>query len=169
MSDLTTHASKPAAKPSAEPVDKPAARRPEKLAQKSVPQLIEDTLRETYEDTIEIVSAKIAMAKLDIADMIAAAAAALVTAIIGFIGLVYLFIAAAIYLGELLGRASAGYLVMGTVVLLIAAFFAKVKPDLLKNLFRGVLDEKLSTVGDGTPIETVENIAEGKTLDAKAD
>ncbi|MBC8044480.1 MAG: hypothetical protein IAF08_13660 [Rhizobacter sp.] len=108
----------------------------------SVGTLVEKTVKETYDDTLEILSAKIAIAKLDISEMIADVAVAVVLAMILLIGMFYLFTAAAIFLGELFGRMSLGYLTMGSVVLAGALFFWKVKPEFLRDLFRRVIEIK---------------------------
>lgn len=105
--------------------------------------MILDTIESSYRDLSVIISAKIDLAKLDLAEIIASVLASLVIGLIGLIGGAYLLVALALFLGELLGRPSIGFLVMGMILSLVAVYLARVSPELLKNFFWRLVFAKL--------------------------
>lgn len=105
--------------------------------------MILDTIESSYRDLSVIISAKIDLAKLDLAEIIASVLASLVIGLIGLIGGAYLLVALALFLGELFGRPSIGFLVMGMILSLVAVYLARVSPELLKNFFWRLVFAKL--------------------------
>ncbi|GEM_PF-1688887 len=105
--------------------------------------IIADTIESSYRDISAIISAKIELTKLDIAEMVAGVAAWLIIAVLALIGVAYFMIAAALLLGEMLGKPSLGFLAMGMLMSVIAVYFAKVSPNTLKNFFWKLVFAKL--------------------------
>ncbi len=119
---------------------------------------IADAIESSYRDISAIISAKIELAKLDVAEIIASVAASLLIAAVALIGVAYFMIAAALLLGEMFGKPSFGFLAMGMLMSVIAVYFAKFSPSTLKNFFWKIVFAKLSELEQQKPRdETLEN------------
>lgn len=105
--------------------------------------VIADAIESSYRDISAIVSAKIDLAKLDLAEIIAGLAASLVVVLIATVSVACLMIAVALLIGEWLGKPSLGFLTLGIVIGLIAVYFAKASPNALKNFFWKLIFAKL--------------------------
>ncbi|MDW8466168.1 MAG: phage holin family protein [Chloroherpetonaceae bacterium] len=105
--------------------------------------MIINTIESSYRDISAIISARIDLAKLDLAEIIASVLASAVIGLIGLIGLAYLMVALALFLGEVLGKPSLGFFIMGMILSGLAVYLAKVSPDLLKNFFWRLVFTKL--------------------------
>ncbi|PIO46924.1 MAG: hypothetical protein CMR00_12995 [[Chlorobium] sp. 445] len=117
--------------------------------------VIADAIESSYRDISAIISAKIDLAKLDLAEIIAGVAASLLVAIIALISTAYLMIAVALLIGEWLGKPSLGFLTLGILTGLIAVYFVKVSPNTLKNFFWKLISEKLDELEQQRPHEEV--------------
>lgn len=117
--------------------------------------IIAETIENSYRDISAIISAKIELTKLDIAEMIASVAAWLFVACLVLVGMAYFMIAAALLLGEMLGKTSLGFLAMGMLMSAIAVCFAKLSPNMLKNFFWRLVFAKLVELEQQKPRDEI--------------
>lgn len=106
---------------------------------KGIGRLIDSTVTSSYEDLLAIIEARMELVKIEITEKIAIAASLLIIAVFLIAGLVYLITTIALLIGELLGHFYLGYLIVSLFFLLIFFLFAKIRPDLLKNLIHNIL------------------------------
>lgn len=102
--------------------------------QSSVSSLIEDAVSTTYKDIIEIVSAKIEIAKLEVTEQFARFLSYFVVLTIALTGIIYLGAAFSIFIGEATGYKWLGYLIIGFIFSLIAVIFGMLRPDWLRSI-----------------------------------
>lgn len=102
-------------------------------SKKHVSDLIEDTIAETYSDLIDILSAKIEIAKIEVSEQLADVIANVVILIILLSGVLYLSASAAIFIGDITGYPWLGYLVISGVIFIIVFVLTKLKPDWLRT------------------------------------
>ncbi|NTV45029.1 MAG: phage holin family protein [Chlorobiales bacterium] len=100
----------------------------------SIPSLIEDAVSNTYKDILEIVSAKIELAKLEVTEQLAVLLSNFIVLTIALAGLIYLGAAFSIFLGEVTGYKWLGYLIIGLVFLICVLVFGKLRPEWLRSL-----------------------------------
>ena len=106
---------------------------------KGIGKLIENTVTSSYEDILEIIEARVELIKIEITEKLAIAASLLIIAILFIAGLVYLVTTIALLIGELLGHYYLGYLIVSSFFLFTFLLFAKIQPELLKNLIHKIL------------------------------
>lgn len=99
----------------------------------SIPSLIEDAASNTYKDILEIVSAKIELAKLEVTDQLARALSYFILLILALAGSVYLGAAFSIFIGEVTGYKWLGYFLVAIVFLGVVFVFGKLRPDWLRS------------------------------------
>lgn len=98
----------------------------------SVSSLIEDAVSTTYKDIIEIISAKIEIAKLEITEQLSGILSRFIVLIIALAGAIYLGAALSIFIGEVTGYKWLGYFIISLVFFLGVLVFGKLRPDWLK-------------------------------------
>ncbi len=101
--------------------------------------LIDKTVTSSYEDILAIIDARMELIKIEITEKIALAASLLIIAVLLISGIVYLITTIALLIGELLGHYYLGYLIVSAFFLLLFLLFAKIRPDLLKNIIHSML------------------------------
>ncbi len=106
---------------------------------KGIGKLIDSTVTSSYEDLLAIIEARMELIKIEITEKLAAATSLLIIAIVLIAGIVYLITTVALFIGELLGHFYLGYLVVSALFLLTFLTFAKIRPDLLKNIIHKLL------------------------------
>ncbi len=106
---------------------------------KGLGSLIDETVTSSYEDILAIIDARMELIKIEITEKIAIAASLLIIAVILISGIVYLITTIALLIGELLGHYYLGYLIVSAFFLFLFLLFAKIRPDLLKNLIHNML------------------------------
>lgn len=106
---------------------------------KGIGKLIDSTVTSSYEDILAIIEARIELIKIEITEKIAIAISLLIIAALFIAGLVYLITTIALLIGELLGHYYLGYLVISLFFLFTFLLFAKIRPELLKNLIHKLL------------------------------
>jgi hypothetical protein len=116
---------------------------PNDAADKRTIDLIEGAFADTYDDLLAIFSAKIELLKLDMAEALASLAAALIVFAAAFAGVVYLMTAVAIFLGELFGKASLGYLTISLTMFVAVFALTKLAPTLLRNVLWKLIQRQL--------------------------
>jgi hypothetical protein len=99
----------------------------------SVSALIEDAVSTTYRDIIEIVSAKIEIAKLEITTQLSGILSRFIVLIIALAGIIYLGAAFSIFIGEVTGYNWLGYFIVSLIFFLGVAVFGKLRPDWLRS------------------------------------
>ncbi|WP_049756627.1 phage holin family protein [Chloroherpeton thalassium] len=102
-------------------------------SKKHVSDLIEDTISGTYSDLIDILSAKIEIAKLEVSEQLADIIANVVILIILLSGALYLSVSIAIFIGDLTGYPWLGYLIISGSIFTLVFILTKLKPDWLKS------------------------------------
>lgn len=114
---------------------------PEEQSQghKGIGRLIDSTVTSSYEDLLAIIEARMELIKIEITEKIAIAASLLIMAVFLIAGLLYLITTIALLIGELLGHFYLGYLIVSLFFLLTFLLFAKIRPELLKNLIHNIL------------------------------
>jgi len=103
--------------------------------EKSVIELLDETLSQSLDDFSEILTAKIELAKLDAIELLSGIAANIVLVLISLVGASCLFIALALYLGELFGQRSLGFLAIGSVLVGAVVFINVFQPLWVRNVF----------------------------------
>jgi len=105
----------------------------EQNLRKDVGDLIEETVSDTYSDFIDILSAKIEIAKIEVSEQLADIIANMVLLIILLCGVLYLSASGAIFIGDITGYPWLGYLIISSVIFIIVFVLTKVKPDWLRT------------------------------------
>lgn len=108
-------------------------------AGKGLGKLIDNTVASSYEDLLAIIEARMELIKIEITEKLAIAASLLIIAVLLISGLVYLITTIALLIGELLGHYYLGYLIVSSFFLFTFLLFAKIRPELLKNLIHKLL------------------------------
>ncbi len=103
--------------------------------EKSLIELLDESLSQSLDDFSDLLTAKIELAKLDAIDLLSGIAANLVLAMISIVGASCLFIALALYLGEIFGQRSLGFLTIGGVLIGTVVLINVFQPSLVRNLF----------------------------------
>ncbi|PWW82254.1 MULTISPECIES: phage holin family protein [Prosthecochloris] len=106
---------------------------------KGITELIDSTVTSSYEDLLAIIEARMELIKIEITEKLAMVAALVIIAILFIAGLVYLITTIALFIGELLGHYYLGYLIVSSVFLFTFLLFAKIRPELLKNVIHNIL------------------------------
>ncbi len=106
---------------------------------KRIGRLIDDTVTSSYEDILAIIDARMELIKIEITEKLAVVASLLIIAVLLLSGLVYLVTTIALLIGELLGHYYLGYLIVSLFFLFTFLLFAKIRPELLKNLIHKIL------------------------------
>lgn len=101
-----------------------------KLNQK-VTSLIEDTLNDTYTDILDIFSAKIELAKLELSEQLAEILAKVIVLLVFIIACLYLLSAIGILIGDLTGYPWLGYFSISALFFIVITILIKFKPDYL--------------------------------------
>ncbi|MCS6988182.1 MAG: hypothetical protein NZM06_01555 [Chloroherpetonaceae bacterium] len=107
--------------------------------EKSVIESLDEAFAQSLDDASELLAAKIELAKLDAIELLSSFAASLAVALLWFVGASCLFVALALYLGELFGRGSLGFLATGGALLAGMAFLNWLQPDWLRQTFLKLL------------------------------
>lgn len=102
---------------------------------KSVIELLDELLSQSLDDFSDILTAKIELAKLDAIEFLSGIAANIALVLISLVGASCLFIALALYLGEIFGQRSLGFLAIGGVLIGVVVFINVFQPLLVRNLF----------------------------------
>jgi hypothetical protein len=103
--------------------------------EKSIIELLDETLSQSLDDFSDLLTAKVELAKLDAIELLSGIAANVVLVLISLIGASCLFIALALYLGELFGQRSLGFLAIGGVLIGVVVFINIFQPLWVRNLF----------------------------------
>ncbi len=103
--------------------------------EKSLIELLDETLSQSLDDFSDLLTAKVELAKLDAIELLSGIAATVVLVLISLVGASCLFIAFALYLGELFGQRSLGFLAIGGVLIGAVAFINVFQPLWVRNLF----------------------------------
>ncbi|WP_294345048.1 phage holin family protein [Prosthecochloris sp.] len=108
-------------------------------AGKGITKLIDSTVTSSYEDLLAIIEARMELIKIEITEKLAMVAALVIIAVLFIAGLVYLIATFALFIGELLGHYYLGYLIVSSIFLFTFLLFAKIRPELLKNVIHNIL------------------------------
>ncbi len=103
--------------------------------EKSVIELLDETLSQSLDDFSDLLTAKVELAKLDAIELLSGIAANIVLVLISLVGASCLFIALALYLGELFGQRSLGFLAIGGVLIGMVVFINVFQPLWVRNVF----------------------------------
>ncbi|MFQ3596917.1 MAG: hypothetical protein SNJ55_00025 [Chloroherpetonaceae bacterium] len=103
--------------------------------EKSVIELLDESLSQSLDDFSDMVTAKVELAKIDAIELLSGIAANIVLVLISIVGASCLFIALALYLGEILGQRSLGFLTIGGVLIGTVVLINVFQPSLVRNLF----------------------------------
>ncbi len=103
--------------------------------EKSVIELLDETLSQSLDDFSDMLTAKVELAKLDAIELLSGIIAKVVLVLISLVGASCLFIALALYLGELFGQRSLGFLAIGGVLIGVVVFINIFQPLWVRNLF----------------------------------
>jgi hypothetical protein len=103
--------------------------------EKSIIELLDETLSQSLDDFSDLLTAKVELTKLDAIELLSGIAANVVLVLISLIGASCLFIALALYLGELFGQRSLGFLAIGGVLIGVVVFINIFQPLWVRNLF----------------------------------
>ncbi|MBL6955607.1 MAG: phage holin family protein [Chlorobium phaeobacteroides] len=106
---------------------------------KTLGTLIDSTVTSSYEDLLAIIEARTELIKIEITEKLAIVASLLVIIFFLVAGLIYLIATLALLFGELLGHYYLGYLIISLFCLLTFLLFAKISPNLLKNIIHNIL------------------------------
>ncbi len=101
--------------------------------------MIDSTVTSSYEDLLAIIEARTELIKIEITEKLAIVASLLVIIFFLVAGLIYLIATLALLFGELLGHYYLGYLIISLFCLLTFLLFAKISPNLLKNIIHNIL------------------------------
>ncbi len=103
--------------------------------EKSLVDLLDETLSQSLDDFSDMLTAKVELAKLDAIELLSGIAANIVLVLISLVGASCLFIALALYLGELFGQRSLGFLAIGSVLIGAVVFMNIFQPLWVRNVF----------------------------------
>lgn len=103
--------------------------------EQSIIELLDESLSQSLDDFSEILTAKVELAKLDAIELLSSIAATIVLVLVSLIGALCLFIAFALYLGELFGQRSLGFLAIGVLLVGATSFINIFQPLWLRNMF----------------------------------
>jgi len=103
--------------------------------EKSIVELLDETLSQSLDEFSDMLTAKVELAKLDAFELLSGIASNLVLVLISLVGASCLFIALALYLGELFGQRSLGFLAIGGVLIGAVVFINIFRPLWVRNLF----------------------------------
>jgi hypothetical protein len=103
--------------------------------EQSIIELLDESLSQSLDDFSEILTAKVELAKLDAIELLSSIAATIVLVLVSLVGASCLFIAFALYLGELFGQRSLGFLAIGVVLVGAISFITIFQPLWLRNMF----------------------------------
>lgn len=103
--------------------------------EKSLSESLDEAFSQSLDDVSDLISAKLELAKLDALELFSSLAASLAVALLWIAGASCLFIALALYLGELFGQRSLGFLAIGVVILAAVSFLNWLQPDWLRKAF----------------------------------
>jgi hypothetical protein len=103
--------------------------------EKSIVELLDETLSQSLDEFSDMLTAKVELAKLDAIELLSGIASNLVLVLISLVGASCLFIALALYLGELFGQRSLGFLAIGGVLIGAVVFINIFRPLWVRNLF----------------------------------
>ncbi len=103
--------------------------------EKSLVDLLDETLSQSLDDFSDMLTAKVELAKLDAIELLSGIAANIVLVLISLVGASCLFIALALYLGELFGQRSLGFLAIGSVLIGAVVFINIFQPLWVRNVF----------------------------------
>lgn len=109
--------------------------REKSVREKSVIELLDESLSQSLDDVSDILSAKVELAKLDAIELLSVIAANVVAVLIALLGASCLFIALALYLGELFGQRSLGFLAIGGALIGALVLMNFLRPLWLRKLF----------------------------------
>ncbi|MFN3344245.1 MAG: hypothetical protein ACK4XY_01370 [Chloroherpetonaceae bacterium] len=107
----------------------------ERLHEKSIIELLDESLSQSLDDASDLLTAKVELAKLDAMELLSSIAANVVLVLISLVGASCLFIALALYLGELFGQRSLGFLAIGALLIGAVVFINIFQPLWVRNLF----------------------------------
>ncbi len=103
--------------------------------EKSVIELLDESLSQSLDDLSDMLTAKVELAKLDAIELLSGIVATLVLVLTSIVGASCLFIALALYLGEIFGQRSLGFLAVGVVLIGAVVFLNVFQPLFVRNLF----------------------------------
>lgn len=103
--------------------------------EKSVIELLDESLSQSLDDFSDMLTAKVELAKLDAIELLSGIAATVVLVLISLVGALCLFIALALYLGEIFGQRSLGFLAVGSVLIGAVVFINVFQPLWVRDLF----------------------------------
>lgn len=103
--------------------------------EKSLIELLDESVSQSLNDFSDILTAKIELAKLDALELLSSIAATIVIVLISLMGALCLLIALALYLGEIFGQRSLGFLSVGGVLIGAVVFIKVFQPLWVQNLF----------------------------------
>jgi len=119
--------------------------------EKSVIELLDETLSQSLDDFSDMLTAKVELAKLDAIELLSGIIAKVVLVLISLVGASCLFIAIALYLGELFGQRSLGFLAIGGVLIGAVVFINVFQPLWVRNLFLKFLWREYQRRQSSTP------------------
>jgi len=119
--------------------------------EKSVIELLDETLSQSLDDFSDMLTAKVELAKLDAIELLSGIIAKVVLVLISLVGASCLFIALAVYLGELFGQRSLGFLAIGGVLIGAVVFINVFQPLWVRNLFLKFLWREYQRRQSSTP------------------
>ncbi|NEX14333.1 MAG: hypothetical protein C1941_06530 [Prosthecochloris sp.] len=106
---------------------------------KTLGSLIDSTVTSSYEDLLAIIEARTELIKIEITEKLAIVASLLIIIFFLVAGIIYLIATLALLFGELLGHYYLGYLIISMFCLLTFLLFARISPNLLKNIIHNIL------------------------------
>ncbi len=121
--------------------------------EKSIIELLDETLSQSLDDFSDLLTAKVELAKLDALELLSGIASTVVLVLISLVGASCLFIALALYLGELFGQRSLGFLAIGGVLIGVVVFIKVVQPLWVRNLFLKFFWREYQRKQSSTPTE----------------
>ena len=121
--------------------------------EKSIIELLDETLSQSLDDFSDLLTAKVELAKLDAIELLSGIASTVVLVLISLVGASCLFIALALYLGELFGQRSLGFLAIGGVLIGVVVFINVVQPLWVRNLFLKFFWREYQRKQSSTPTE----------------
>ncbi len=119
--------------------------------EKSIVELLDETLSQSLDEFSDMLTAKVELAKLDAIELLSGIASNLVLVLISLVGASCLFIALALYLGELFGQRSLGFLAIGGVLIGAVVFINVFQPLWVRNLFLKFLWREYQRRQSSTP------------------
>ncbi|KZK73585.1 MAG: hypothetical protein A3K90_08175 [Pelodictyon luteolum] len=98
-----------------------------------VSRLLDETISSTFDDVKTIIDARMELMKIELSEKIALLAAVLVISLILLGGTAYLVTTVALFIGELSGRTSLGFLSVSLVFIGCFIYFTRFRPSVLKE------------------------------------